>query len=65
MSIRQNPAQRALHERACQLADSGRFTNVRAVEQALIGEGWADAGRQMQGDYLRKAVGERCRAAAH
>lgn len=65
MQIRQNPAQRALRERACQLADSGRFASVHEVERALIGEGWADAGQQMQGDYLRKAVGERCRAAAH
>ncbi|MDF0543226.1 hypothetical protein PX699_12790 [Sphingobium sp. H39-3-25] len=65
MHIRQTPAQRALRERAYHLADSGSFANVHEVERALIGEGWADAGKEMQGDYLRKAVGERCKAASH
>ena len=37
----------ALRARAYTLAETGHFENIRAVEQALIAEGWpnADAGQ--------------------
>jgi hypothetical protein len=65
MHIPGNTAERALRQRAYILAESGRYASVHAVEQALIGEGWANAGRQFQDGYLRKAVAERCTVAAH
>jgi len=53
----------ALRARAYTLAETGHFENIRAVEQALIAEGWPNAGQALQSDYARKAIGERCRAA--
>jgi len=53
----------AARNRAYALADSGRYANARAVEQALIGEGWSNAGRALESDYARKSVSERCSAA--
>ena len=53
----------AARARAYVLAESGRFENGHAVEQALIAECWPNAGQALQSDYARKAIGERCRAA--
>lgn len=53
----------AARARAYMLAESGHFDNSHAVEQALIAEGWSNAGQALQSDYARKAIGERCRAA--
>jgi hypothetical protein len=53
----------AARARAYALAETGQYDNSNAVQQALIAEGWSDAGRAMDSDYARKAVGERCRAA--
>ncbi len=53
----------AARARAYMLAESGRFDNSNAVQQALIAEGWSNAGLALESDYARKAIGERCRAA--
>ena len=53
----------AARARAYELAESGRFDNGNAVQRALIAEGWSNAGRALESDYARKAIGERCRAA--
>lgn len=53
----------ALRQRALDLAESGRFAAPHQVEEALIGEGWPNAGIAMRGDFLRKAVADRCAAA--
>lgn len=53
----------AARARAYALADSGRYDNLHSVQQALISEGWSNAGRALDSDYARKAIGERCRAA--
>lgn len=53
----------AIRARAYMLAETGRFGNSHAVEQALIAEGWPNAGKALESDYARKAIGERCRAA--
>ncbi|MCI4589932.1 hypothetical protein MOK15_07485 [Sphingobium sp. BYY-5] len=53
----------AVRARAYMLAETGRFGNSNAVQQALIAEGWSNAGRALDSDYARKAIGERCRAA--
>ena len=63
MDIRDNRADRAVRERAYSLADSGRFEAAHEVERALVREGWPNAGRVMQGDYVVQAVHEKCRAA--
>lgn len=55
---------RAARDRAYQLAESGRFDGLHAVKQALIAEGWPNAGRALEGEYARKAISERCLAAA-
>lgn len=52
----------AIRTRAYALADTGRFMNAHAVEQALIAEGWPNAARAMQSEYARKAISERCAA---
>jgi hypothetical protein len=54
---------RAARDRAYALAESGRFDNAHAVEQALAAEGWPNAGRALESDYARKSVNERCRSA--
>lgn len=54
----------AVRARAYALAESGRFSNVHAVEQALVVEGWPQAGAALQSDYARKAISEKCQAAA-
>ncbi len=54
---------RAARERAYALADSGRYDRAHAVEQALIAEGWPNAGEAMSSEFARKAVSERCQAA--
>ncbi|MDT7535910.1 hypothetical protein OVY48_21165 [Sphingobium sp. SA2] len=53
----------ALRARAYTLAETGHFENIRAVEQALIAEGWPNAAQALDSEYARKAVGERCRMA--
>lgn len=53
----------AARDRAYALADTGRFDTLHAVRQALVGEGWPNAGRALESDFARKAIGERCRAA--
>ncbi len=53
----------AARARAYILAETGQFDNSHAVQQALIAEGWPNAGLALDSDYARKAVGERCRAA--
>ena len=53
----------AARARAYALAESGQFDNSNAVQQALVAEGWSNAGRALDSDYARKAVGEKCRAA--
>jgi hypothetical protein len=53
----------AARARAYALAESGQFDNSNGVQQALIAEGWSNAGRAMDSDYARKSVGEKCRAA--
>ncbi|BBD03284.1 MULTISPECIES: hypothetical protein [Sphingobium] len=54
----------AVRARAYALAETGQFDNSNAVQQALIAEGWSNAGRALGSDYARQAIGERCRAAA-
>lgn len=54
----------ALRARAYALAESGRFDGAHAVEQALIAEGWPNAGAALQSSFTRKAISERCMAAA-
>lgn len=53
----------AARARAYALAETGQFENSHAVQQALVAEGWPNAGLALDSDYARKAVGERCRAA--
>ncbi|MDO7834972.1 hypothetical protein Q4610_07910 [Sphingobium sp. HBC34] len=53
----------AARARAYALADTGRFDNSHAVHNALVAEGWPNAGRALDSDYARKAIAERCRAA--
>ena len=53
----------AMRDRAYVLAETGRFENVHAVEQALIAEGWPNARIALDSSFARKAIGERCRAA--
>lgn len=53
----------AARARAYTLAETGRFHNSNAVQQALIAEGWSNVARALDSDYARKAIGERCRAA--
>lgn len=60
MNIPGTRSEQALRQRAYELADTGRFANSHAVEQALIGEGWSNAGAALQSDYARKAINERC-----
>ncbi|MHA6767345.1 hypothetical protein [Sphingobium ummariense] len=59
-----NSGLQAVRARAYALAESGRFSNAHAVEQALIAEGWPQAGAALQSDYARKAISEKCQAAA-
>jgi hypothetical protein len=54
----------AARARAYALADSGDYDNSHAVQQALVAEGWSNAGRALDSDYARKAIAERCHAAA-
>ncbi|HEX7782325.1 MAG TPA: hypothetical protein VF509_05930 [Sphingobium sp.] len=65
MTMADNKGDRAMRERAYQLAESGSFANVHAVEQALIGEGWPNVGEALSGDYARKAIQERLPDHAH
>jgi hypothetical protein len=53
----------ALRDRAYVLAETGRYENAHAVEQALIGEGWPNAARALEDGYARSAVSEKCLAA--
>lgn len=55
----------AVRARAYALAETGRFTIVREIEQALVGEGWPDAGIVLQGQYVRQAIAERLATHAH
>lgn len=63
MIITGTEGERAARERAYVLADSGRFHSVHDVEQALIAEGWSNAGQVMGGAHVRRVVAERCQAA--
>lgn len=56
---------RAVWERAYKLAESGQFSRVHEVEQALIGEGWPNARSALQSDYARKAIQDRLTSPAH
>lgn len=58
-----NGGLQALRTRAYALAETGKFDSAHAVEQALIAEGWPNAGEALQSDYARKAISERCRDA--
>lgn len=60
-----NQGERAVRERAYQLAESGDFSSVHAVEQALAREGWPNAGSVLAGDYVRKAIQDRIADHAH
>jgi hypothetical protein len=53
----------ALRARAYELAETGRYGGTHAVEQALIAEGWPNAGAALQSSYTRKAISEKCSAA--
>lgn len=63
MYIADNKAERAIRERAYKLAESGQYESVRDVERALVGEGWPNARRIVQGEYMMQALEEKCRAA--
>ncbi|MBK5265196.1 MAG: hypothetical protein JJE34_08200 [Alphaproteobacteria bacterium] len=64
MNITENKADRAIRDRAFALADSGKFETVLEIEQALISEGWPNAGRAIQSEIFRQALHDRCNAAA-
>jgi hypothetical protein len=64
MIVTENTGERAARERAYALADTGRYDSVHAVENALIAEGWPNAGEVLAGEYVRKTIAERCQAAA-
>ncbi|QGP78130.1 hypothetical protein [Sphingobium sp. CAP-1] len=53
----------AARARAYMLAETGHYDNSHAVQDALIAEGWSNAGRALDSDYARKAIAERCQAA--
>ena len=55
----------AARDRAYTLAESGRFTTVHEVEQALASEGWPNAHIVMESDYARKAIHDRLAGVAH
>ncbi len=57
-------ATQAARQRAYALAESGLFASPHAVEQALIAEGWPNAARALESSFARKAVSEKCQAAA-
>jgi hypothetical protein len=61
----ENRHDHAVRTRAYALAESGRFHAVKEIEQALVGEGWPDAGMVMQSDYVRQAIAERLAANSH
>lgn len=65
MTLADNKGDRAVRDRAYQLAESGSFSNVHAVEQALIGEGWPNVGAALSSDYARKAIQDRLSEQAH
>ena len=56
MQLDGNKAERAVRQRAYELAESGRFDAARGVERALIGE-------VMRSSFVYQAVEERCRSA--
>ncbi|MFZ2995119.1 hypothetical protein [Sphingobium sp.] len=53
----------AARARAYALAETGRFDNLNSVKNALVAEGWSNAGAALDSEYARSAIGERCRAA--
>lgn len=53
----------AARARAYVLAETGRFDNLNDVKDALVAEGWSNAGQALDSEYARSAIGERCRAA--
>lgn len=63
MHVIENKGDRAVRARAYALAEGGRHSRVRDVEQALISEGWPNVGAALNGEYTRKAIAERCAAA--
>ncbi len=63
MQLDGNKAERAVRQRAYELAESGRFDAARGVERALIGEGWPNAAKVMRSSFVHQAVEERCRSA--
>jgi hypothetical protein len=65
MNMADNKGDRAVRDRAYKLAESGSFANVRAVEQALIGEGWPNVGTAIGNDYTRKAIQDRLPEQSH
>lgn len=58
-----NRGLQAIRDRAYSLAETGRFDNANAVQQALVAEGWPNAAQALESEFARKAIGERCRAA--
>ncbi|MGE4430784.1 MAG: hypothetical protein AB7E05_08605 [Sphingobium sp.] len=65
MHVADNKADRAIRDRAYKLAESGQYEAVRDVERALVGEGWPNARRIVQSEYMMQALEEKCRAARH
>lgn len=65
MILHGTKSEQAVRQRAYALAESGRFSAVQEVEQALIGEGWSNAHAVLQSDYARKAIRDRLDGVAH
>lgn len=63
MFLQDSKADRAIRDRAYRLAESGRFPARHEVEKALIGEGWPNARRVLRGEYVMRAIEEKCKAA--
>lgn len=61
----ENRRDHAVRSRAYALAETGRFHAVKEIEQALVGEGWPDAGIVLQGDYVRQSLAEKLAAHSH
>jgi hypothetical protein len=62
MTMVDSRSERALRDRAYQLADAGECASVHQIEQRLIGEGWTNVHLALDA-YTRKTIAERCSAA--
>jgi hypothetical protein len=47
-------------QRAGELARSGMYENWQAVQEALIGEGFAEAPDSLKSEYLRMVLEDHC-----